>query len=173
MFWHVKREGEMDIFESGKLVLFIIFVIPGFVSIKAYELFFPASSKEAADRIVDAIAYSCVNYSFLFLPIYLVEKNNISSNHFVFYLIFYVFVILGFPVLMAYAWKKMRESKLFQRNMAHPTEKPWDFVFSQRKSYWMKITLNDGRVIGGGNIQANHLLPALLLKSKSIWKRFG
>ena len=31
----------------------------------------------------------------------------------------------------------------------HPTEKPWDYVFSQRKSYWVKVVKNDRTIIGG------------------------
>jgi hypothetical protein len=38
---------------------------------------------------------------------------------------------------------------VFQRNAPHPTAKPWDFVFSQRKSYWLKVVLNDGTTIAG------------------------
>jgi Family of unknown function (DUF6338) len=33
--------------------------------------------------------------------------------------------------------------------MPHPTEKPWDFVFIQRKPYWAIVTLKDGMKIAG------------------------
>ena len=33
--------------------------------------------------------------------------------------------------------------------MPHPTQKPWDYVFSKRESYWVKVVLNDGLTIGG------------------------
>ena len=33
--------------------------------------------------------------------------------------------------------------------MTHPIAKPWDYIFSQRKLYWIKITLKSGKLIGG------------------------
>jgi hypothetical protein len=46
-------------------------------------------------------------------------------------------------------WKYLRTREFFQRNAPHPTEKPWDYVFSQRNPYWVKITLKDGTTIAG------------------------
>ena len=43
----------------------------------------------------------------------------------------------------------IRTRDFFQRNAPHPTAKPWDYVFAQRKSYWVKVTLKDGTVIAG------------------------
>src|SRR5690606_8751642 len=31
----------------------------------------------------------------------------------------------------------------------HPIAKPWDYVFSQRKRYWVLATLKDGRQVAG------------------------
>ena len=38
---------------------------------------------------------------------------------------------------------------VFQKNAPHPTQKPWDFVFQQRKFYWVEVTLKDGQKIAG------------------------
>ena len=59
----------VDIWMEDKLLLFILFVVPGFVSVKAYELLFPSEAIASKEKLVDAVAYSCVNYALLF-PIY-------------------------------------------------------------------------------------------------------
>ena len=33
--------------------------------------------------------------------------------------------------------------------MPHPTKRPWDYVFAQRKPYWAIVTLKDGTKIAG------------------------
>lgn len=43
----------------------------------------------------------------------------------------------------------MRSTDFAQKNAPHPTGKPWDYVFSQRKPYWIKIVKTDGTIIGG------------------------
>ena len=48
-----------------------------------------------------------------------------------------------------FLWKYLRSREFFQKNAPHPTARPWDYVFSQRKPYWVKITLKDGTLVAG------------------------
>jgi hypothetical protein len=139
----------LNIWEIDKLLLFIAFVIPGFISIKAFELFYPAQVKDGSKKIVDAITYSCVNYALLLLPIYWVESSELRTISPSLYVFFYVAVLFFAPLFWAFIWKKLRESQIFQNNAPHPTEKPWDYIFSQRKSYWVIVTLKDDVKIAG------------------------
>jgi hypothetical protein len=139
----------MDIWSLDRVVLVIGFVIPGFVALKTYEAIFPSVPRESAKQIIDAIAYSCINYALLLLPIIAIEKAKISETSPGEYLAFYIFVLLIAPVLWALLFALGRKTKLVQGLLPHPTEKPWDFVFAQRKPYWVIVTLNDGTKIAG------------------------
>lgn len=139
----------MDIWDANKLLLFIAFVIPGFVSLKTYELLFPGAQKESDKLLIDAVAYSSFNYALLLWPIYSVETNQVRESHPTAYALFYVFVLLIAPIAWACTLKKLRTTEFFQRSMPHPTAKPWDFVFAQRKPYWAVVTLKDGKRIAG------------------------
>lgn len=141
---------ELDVFEADKLFLFIAFVVPGFITLKTYELI--SSSGKVEDfgtKIIDAIAYSCVNYSLLGILIYSVETSRLSNVHPKLYVAFYVFVVLVFPAIIAFIWKKIRLSDFAQKNAPHPTLMPWDYVFSKRIPYYLAITLTNGEKIGG------------------------
>lgn len=64
-------ERSMDIWSFDKLFIFIIFVVPGFISIKVYEALHPSVKRESSKIIIDAVAYSCINYAiwfFRFIP---------------------------------------------------------------------------------------------------------
>lgn len=139
----------MDIWDTNKLMLFIAFVIPGFVSLKIYQLIFPGAPKESDKLLIDAVAYSSINYALLFWPIYEIETHQVRQTHPTAYVLFYVFVLLIAPIAWACVLKKLRTTELFQRSMPHPTAKPWDFVFAQRKPYWVIVTLKDGKKISG------------------------
>ena len=71
----------MDIWSADKLILFIAFVIPGFLSIKFYQLVFPGTIRSATDQLIDAIAYSCINYALLFWAIVYVEDQELRAEH--------------------------------------------------------------------------------------------
>ena len=139
----------MDIWDINKLALFIGFVIPGFVSLKTYELLFPSAPKESSKQLIDAIAYSSINYALLLWPIYEVETNQIRSSYPHFYIIFYAFVLFVAPVAWACVLKKLRSTQFFQGTLPHPTAKPWDYVFGQRKPFWVIVTIKDGSKIAG------------------------
>jgi hypothetical protein len=139
----------MDIWESSKLVLFIAFVVPGFISLKAYELLVPRGSKDSAQQIIDAVAYSSINYAILLWPIYEIERGSLRMSWPRIYVLFYVLVLFVAPVIWACLLKWVRTTRFVQETLPHPTGKSWDYVFSQRKRYWMIVTLKDGKKIGG------------------------
>jgi len=139
----------VDIWEADKLILFIAFVIPGFISIKAYQLLFPGVTVPTTDQLIDAVAYSSINYALLIFPILGVEKSSLKEVHPTLYYIFYLFVFFIAPIAWVLIWRFLRTRKFFKRNAPHPTAKPWDYVFSQGKPYWAKVHLKDGTIIAG------------------------
>ncbi len=78
----------MDILEVDKLILFIAFVIPGFISMKAYQLIFPGMNHPTSEQLIDAISYSCINYAFFILPIWLIETIELKEISFILYYLF-------------------------------------------------------------------------------------
>ena len=139
----------MNIWEADKLIIFIAFVIPGFISLKVYELLYPGPTQDSSKQVIDAVAYSCINYALLFWPIQRVENSSASTQYPNAYAIFYFFVLFIAPVAWVAIWKFLRTREIFQRFAPHPTQKPWDFVFSKRAPYWVKVILKDGSKIAG------------------------
>lgn len=68
----------MNIWDLDKLFLFVMFVVPGFISLKAYELFVPGQPKDSSKQIIDVITYSCINYALLFFFILKVENSGFA-----------------------------------------------------------------------------------------------
>jgi hypothetical protein len=141
--------SRVDIWETNKLLLFIGFVIPGFISLKTYELLLPSTPKDSSNQLIDAVAYSCINYALLFWPVSVVEASQLRSAHPYLYITFYVVVLLVAPIFWVLVFKALRTTRVAQKMMPHPTGKPWDYVFGQRKPYWILVTLKDGKQIAG------------------------
>lgn len=139
----------MSIWELDKLYLFIAFVIPGFIGLKAYEIIVPGNAKDSSKQLIDAIAFSCLNYALLLWPILWVENSNLKKEHINIYALFYLFVLFMAPILWGLLWKKIRTTEMFQKNAPHPTLKPWDYVFGKRQAYWVIVNLKNGTKIAG------------------------
>tara|TARA_Y100000296_G_scaffold26814_1_gene31497 strand:+ start:1366 stop:1971 length:606 start_codon:yes stop_codon:yes gene_type:complete len=135
------------ILELDKLLLFVLFVIPGFISLKVYELLNPAMRTDSSKQLIDVIAYSCLNYALLSPFIYwLCNVEKINPNLLYPSLVFMLFIA---PLLWVALWQGIRRKHFIQKFIPHPTSQAWDFVFSKRKPYWIKVTLISGRQIAG------------------------
>ncbi|WP_435927539.1 DUF6338 family protein [Dryocola sp. BD613] len=139
----------MDIWDFNKLFIFILFVVPGFISIKVYEALHPSVKKDSSKIIIDAVAYSCINYALWFLPVYFSEKNDLFNYSSFLYYSLYLFVFLISPLLLPVTLHKLRLSQFFRKRLPHPVGRPWDFFFRNAPACWVIITLKDGKRIGG------------------------
>ena len=68
----------MDIWEIDKALLFVVLFIPGFISIKVYELLIASEKRDFSTSIAEAIAYSAINFAILWWPI---SINFATSAH--------------------------------------------------------------------------------------------
>lgn len=139
----------METLAADKLLLFIGFVIPGFIGLKIYSLLYPSIRKNSGDQLIDAIAYSCLNYALLAYPIFLIETSSIKSTQPSLYLLFLILAIFVAPVLWILVLRKIRMFDWVQNFAPHPIGKPWDYVFGQRCCYWIIATLKNGKKIAG------------------------
>lgn len=139
----------MDIWNNDKLLIFVAFVIPGFLLLKTNAVLGLEPAADSSKQVVDAVAYSCVNYALLLWPILMVESSNLRASHQVLYFTFYGFVVLVAPVLLALIWRGLRTTQRLQKYLPHPVARPWDFVFRKRLPYWVIVTFKDGKQIAG------------------------
>lgn len=138
---------DLELLEINKLLMFIAFVMPGFIAIKAYSVFsgVAAAPKPSSEQIIDAATYSCINY-LIWLPfVYMVESSRLKFDYIWLYVAFYVIVLFISPIVITKLWLSVMRHTLGK----DPIERPWDYVFSLREHYWVVVTLKSGEKIGG------------------------
>lgn len=139
----------MDLWNLDKLTIVIVFAIPGFLMLKTNAVLGLEPPTDSSKQIVDAVAFSCINYAVLAWPILQIETAGLRHTQPNFYMAFYGFAVLIAPVLLAIGWRMLRCTQLFQRILPHPTARPWDFVFRKRVPYWIVVTFKDGKQVAG------------------------
>ncbi|MCU4366379.1 MULTISPECIES: DUF6338 family protein [Acinetobacter] len=139
----------MSIPNIDSIWIFIFFIMPGFISLKVYNLLCPGKLPDFSTQMFSSIMYSCLSYA-IHLPIYLISAtlqdfSVITWKH----VLFITSLILIFPALIPIAWLFIRKIEWVNNFLPHPTNSPWDYVFSQRNFYWLIVTLKDGTILGG------------------------
>lgn len=137
-----------DIFQFNKLLLAVLFLIPGFVCAKVYATCAGMASPDAGKSLVEALAFSCLTYGlaspFIYLAIHYQWTEITWAAFFLWPALLFVL-----PAALAIFWVKARKWRCLQNFMPHPIGKAWDFVFGQRRCYYVIVTLKSGRRIGG------------------------
>lgn len=138
----------MDFFETNKMLLAIIFLIPGFVCMKTHAACTGAEAPDASKSIVDALAFSCLTYAIASPVIYLSWKHQWLKSDFAPFVL-WPSLLFMLPTTLALGWLWLRKRAWLQRLLPHPVGKAWDYVFGGRRCYFVIITLDTGERIGG------------------------
>jgi len=139
----------MEILNIENLVVLTIFFVPGFVYLKAYRLFIAETRTDFSKDLYEAIGFSFLNAILFSYPIYLIHYVNLIGNYPFLYFLSLAFMIIVSPILFALIFQKISKKKWFGRFMINPTKSAWDSFFSKRESYFVIVTLKNGRKIGG------------------------
>jgi len=137
-----------NIWTPEKLSLFLIFFVPGFVSMKVWELTVATERRDFQRLIVDGICYSALNFAALSWLIMIVRSNGWAEVHPISYVLAMALIIFIMPALWPSIWLFMWR-KFFHVALLDPTATAWDFAFGQRQGCWLIVHLVDGRKIGG------------------------
>jgi len=138
----------MDITTPDRLILVVLFVIPGFVAMKVYAILSSAPRLDASKAIIDAVAFSCCNYAVFAFPIYWMRHVGLATSKPEVYAIAWVGIILIGPLLLAVSVFSLRRWKWMNRWLPHPVDRAWDYIFGKRESFYLIITLTSGKRIG-------------------------
>jgi hypothetical protein len=140
----------MDIFNSsGSLFLFIVFFVPGFVSIKVHDLLIASEKRDFSKSILEALAFSSINIALLSGLIFLLFHYKAYESHPLIFSGLVLLIIFFFPALWTWIYVKIISSSWLTKHIVHPIKRPWDWFFNKRESCWVIVTLKDGRKIGG------------------------
>jgi hypothetical protein len=123
--------------------------MPGFISMRVYRLFHPTVDRDTSKVLIDVVSYSCINYAFVLIPIYLIENYNIFHTNPFWYYVFYFCVLIVIPVLLPIALLWFRRCNKIRQYLPHPMGRAWDYYFSTNQCCWVLVTLKSGKKYGG------------------------
>ena len=139
----------MNPFDSDTIRLILIFFVPGFVSMKVYDLYVPSERRDFSKSLMEAVSFSCINFAILYWAIVTIHSNNFPSEHPLWYYLSSVAILFGAPIVWPILYSWIMRLGFFAKRTINPIPKPWDYFFSKRESFWLIIHLKDGRRIGG------------------------
>ncbi|MBF0108837.1 MAG: hypothetical protein HQL76_06665 [Magnetococcales bacterium] len=138
----------MKIWYFQSIPIFLLLFVPGFISIKVYDLLIPGEARDFMKAIPEAVSYSALNFAFLY-PISLFLPSGIQELQPRLFALFIYFALIVFPVVWPLLLVWISKKEFFLKRMPSLVPTPWDYIFGQKESFWVIVHLTDGRMIGG------------------------
>jgi hypothetical protein len=140
----------MNFQSSQDIIFFILFFIPGFIMLKVYSLLIAREKFDFSSGLIEAVAFSCINYALCSPLIIIMLKDDWLANQFNVFLIILFIIIFILPIGLAKLYVILLNSRWAAKNkVLEPHKSAWDFFFSQRKCKWVIVTLKNGNKIAG------------------------
>lgn len=139
----------MNPFEATSLQLILVFFVPGFISMKVYDLLVPSERRDFSKSVLEAVSFSCINFGILYWTILAIHRGALYAERPGLYYMALIAILFLAPILWPVVYLRILDLPLVKRRTIQPFPKPWDYVFSNRESYWVILHLRDGRRIGG------------------------
>ncbi len=130
-------------------ILFILLVLPGFISMKIYRLLMPAKEIDWKNSIVEAIFYSSINFALILPVIIPIHQTDFINNNLFWYQLLMFCVIFIIPILLPLSWVKLIKNKHLMKKLQLPYPTSWDYFFDKREPVYVLIQLKNGNKIGG------------------------
>lgn len=139
----------MDILNINNLILFFIFVIPGFISLKVWSLLVPSDQKRISDYIYEMVAYSSLNFVVVFLPLNNLYNSTFAETHPIFFYLIQLFFLLCLPVVWPIGLYNLFNIDFLKGKINHPCPNAWEHFFGKGDPCFVLVHLKNGNLIGG------------------------
>ncbi len=140
----------MNIWEPNKLLLFLVFFVPGFISLKVYDLLIPGERRNFSRSLLEVLGYSSLNYAAFSWLIFLIYSRKLYQNHINWFLVILIIVLFVAPAVWPFIFVTLFQKwKFLSKFIIHPIPKAWDYIFGKKESFWVIVHLKDGRRVGG------------------------
>jgi len=132
----------LNILNDNTFQLIILFIIPGFISLKVWGIINPSKKILISESLIEAIVFSSFNYIVTIWAYPLFKETS--------YIYFYYFIALVIiPILWPILVNLLLKIKFLNKLNISLIPKSWDYFFSKEESCFMIIHLKNGRMIGG------------------------
>ncbi|MES9863557.1 MAG: DUF6338 family protein [Candidatus Thiodiazotropha sp. LLP2] len=139
----------MNIWDIDKAFLFIVLVLPGFISLKVYDLIVAGDKRDFSKSIVESIAFSVLNFATLSWLVIVIIQPDFAKDHAFLYWASLFVIFIAAPAIWPFVYIRISKLIIFKKHLLTPINQPWDKVFSKRESYWITVYLKNGKVIKG------------------------
>lgn len=139
----------MPALSADTLSWFLVFFVPGFISIKVYGLLVPSDERNWSNSLLEAVSYSCINFAVLYVLIAAVSRPGYREAQPSWYYLAWFVLLFVAPTLWPVLGRMVLTARLLRGKIVHPTPKAWDYYFGQGKPCWVLVHLKDGNLVGG------------------------
>lgn len=130
------------------------FVVPGYIICEIMGAISPKRNLSEGEKLIQAMGYSIVNIA-VWYWLFRIIQTHVATQQTMYWII-NAFAIVCTGCITGLILGVIRAKKIFRNffqrigiNFSHPVPTAWDYKLSDGRSYWVEITVANGKVIRG------------------------
>jgi hypothetical protein len=139
----------MDLLTTAReqLPWLLVLVLPGFISIRVFELLVPTRRTSTGREALEALSYGAINFGIWAVPVlYWLPWLQVRPLRFT---LVAIALLIVSPAALALGARALLVWPFVRKWVVHPVPTAWDHFFGLRRAAWLRIHLKNGRFIGG------------------------
>jgi len=156
-------KGFAEFTKPESFALFLLLILPGFVTLRVYESFVPGERRKAGEALIDIIAYSVANVvlqAIVVVPL-LFWMVRLPPAWLAAAVVALALFSLGIvPAAIGYGWYRFQVYAADRGWVSSPIRKPWDYIFARIKReiappefIILVLTMSDGTKVCGAYVE--------------------
>lgn len=137
----------MELFKLDAVPLAILFLVPGFIVVKVFDLLVPTERRDWSKHVLEAFAYGTLNLALwswaIDWLISMADKRPWITRSGMFTVLFVSPLLMGIGLNALLRWPWVRQW------VRHPTPTAWDHFFGSGQPCWMLFRMKSGSLLGG------------------------
>lgn len=128
--------------------LILLFLVPGFIAMKAYGLLVPGRERDWGAASIEVFSYGSLNLGLWWWLLIRLKSEDLGSVPPALFALWTIWILVVSPVLLAMLSWRLRKSRFARRWITHPLPTSWDFFFASRRPCWILFHLKNGERFG-------------------------
>jgi hypothetical protein len=131
------------------ILLLAYFFVPGFISMKFYDVLQSREQPRDFSDVYEAFGYSFINFVFMYPFITNEWVDSLLKGNIIIDFIFFVLYLIIMPIIWPFLYSFIITDRLIKKRQSKIHLPVWDQKFSENKERWIIVHLKDGRSVGG------------------------
>lgn len=135
--------------DPADLELFATFIVPGFITVKIWDLMAPTTRRDFSKMVIELVAYSMIFFPVVEFLRSAMQGASWDADLPLLYAIAFLGTIILIPAFFTWLFYRFWVRVARKTGAATPVPTAWDYAFTRPGPFWVYFHMKEGPIVAG------------------------